>query len=426
MKYFSKVLVVLLIVLAVIFGFSYHYREKKNADNIILTTADMSKKQTTKAERQLICQNSDGGYQLYLDGDKVILAHEGIEKTLEGWASNVKLEKPQMFYRDYDEDGEGELLIKLATNVTNINGQEQFVYNLYLFEPIEKNGKSDFSVISATSNTWKAPFENAIKAEMSQLESCDKIIQFVMDDADTPIVYNEDTGITRNKYVGFACALRNNKGGYGELERWNKGIGLYSVSKKGEITLDIQIKAFYKNVDDPQYIGNIHTDVAVIDGKFGIVPNTISFVANEEYEVASPVYASEESWKSTIYNSYEPTFREDNSKIDWIETKIELNPTFKERTLSFSGLSSQIKCIEKIVVTPTEIKFTAQEGYTFDESLLDKFGFSVTIRPDYDDSYNIEYKGEIKNKDGRSVLIIHFDRAYDRNTLDGMLVKFGS
>ena len=59
MKYFVRIIVVLLIVLGIVFAYSYSYRQQKIADDIVLTTADMSakKEKTTVAERKLIAQN---------------------------------------------------------------------------------------------------------------------------------------------------------------------------------------------------------------------------------------------------------------------------------------------------------------------------------------------------------------------------------
>lgn len=427
MKYVIRVAVVLLIACGIIFAYSYNYRQEKITDSFELTTADISgSKTTTKAERKLVAEQEEGGYQLYLDGDAVILVHEGIEKTLNNWAAAVKQETPKMYYKDYDGDGEGELLIQLVNSVTNDNGANRYVYNLYLFEPVEKNGKSDFNIISANSDTWKVPFEESIRAEMSQLKSCEKIIQFVMDDAGKPLTYDKETGLTNNKYVGFACALRNREGGYEKLLRWNKGDGFYSVDENGDITLDIRVIAYYEDVKNPQYIGNIHTDIGIIGGAFDIVPSTINFVASEDYRVTSPLEASDESWSSTIRNSYSPTAREDDDRvIDWIEASFDLSADFTQKTISYYGTSSQIKCIDTVVITPSSLTLTAKEGYTFSSSILNTFSYYVKIHPDTDSEYNIEYNGEIKTVGDRQVLVVNFDRAYSREDLNNMEFNFG-
>ncbi|MGN1420110.1 MAG: hypothetical protein ACI4XC_01170 [Eubacterium sp.] len=429
MKYFIRVIVVLLIASGIVFGYSYHYRQQKIADNIVLTTADMNakKEKTTTAERKLIAQNKEGNYQLYTDGADVVLVHDGVEKVFQNWAADAKQETPQLFYKDYDGDGENELLIKIINGVVNTNGKNISVYNLYLVKPVEKNGKSDFSIISATKDTWKVPFEEAIKTEMTQLKSCDKFIQFVMDDSDVSFVYDKETGITRNKYYGFARALRKSDGTYEKLERWNKGNGLYKVDSKGNITLDIQLFAYYKGVESPQYVGDIHSKIAIMNGKFNIVPNTIEFVVNNEYKIMPPTRASGEKWKMTIINSAQPTIRtDDDMVIDWVEASFDLNSDLDEETISFANYSSQIKCIDKIEITPSSITMTAKEGYTFSELMLKNAQYCVKIHPGTDYEYNIEYTGEIKTVKERSVLKIDFERAFDKGELMGMTVKFGA
>lgn len=428
MKYFGKVIAVLLLIAAVIaFAASYNYRQDKIADSIELTTADMTAHSSTERDERFLAAESEGGeYQLYLDGSTVILKHGDVEKTFDNWASLVRQEVPELYCRDYDGDGEDELLIKLINGYVSDNGAQRQVYNLYLLKPTETDGVQDFKMITATKDTWKAPFESAIKTEMTQLKSCDKIIQFVMGNAGTEFIYDEKTGVSQNEYVGYACALRDANGGYRELKSWNKGSGFYSVDENGDIFLDIQLLAYYKDVDDPQYIGNIHTQIVLKKNRFDLAANSITFVANDDYKVTSPKDAAAEDWKSTIYNSAEPTVRDgDDMIIDWIETDFDLTYAFTEKTVSFADINSQIKCVDKVVIKPDSIAMTAKEGYTFEDRIIRKFEFSVIISPDTEDGYNIEYYGEIKTVKDRSVLVIHFDRAYSREELNGMQIKYG-
>ena len=58
---------------------------------------------------------------------------------------------------------------------------------------IDDEGKQDFKLIYADQNTWKKPFEQAISAKMNQLKSCDKYLQFVMDDNNVDLKYDEST-----------------------------------------------------------------------------------------------------------------------------------------------------------------------------------------------------------------------------------------
>ncbi len=431
MKNYVRILavLVLLIALGAVFIYSYDYRQEKNASNIILTTADMNtKKSTTAPQRELIAENEEGDYQLYIDDDTVLLVHGELEKELDGWLSYVELETPTLYYYDYDGDDEGELIIKLVSGTTTDgDGNSSYAYTLYLFDTAEQDGETRFTVITANNETWKIPFEEAIKTEMSQLKSCNKFIQFVMDDAEESLYYDDETGISLNEYTGFACALQNSNGSYATLDRWSKGNGVYSVDDDGNITLEIQLLAYYEDVDDPQYIGIIHCGIGVSGGEFVILPSSIEFVADDEYKVISPASPSDEDWESTINNSADPIVRDgDDNQIDWLEASFDLSTDFEEKTISFAGYTSQIKSVDKVVITPDSVVLTAKDGYEFSSHMLNTGEFSVKIYADTDDEYNIAFSGEIKTVGGRSVLTITFDRAYDREMLDGMVVKFGA
>lgn len=429
MKYFVRVIIVLLIVSGVVFAYSYYYKERKISNDIVLTTVDVTKKKetTTSAERILIAKNEEGKCRLYTEGADVVLVYNGVEKVFQNWAADARQETPQLFYKDYDGDGEKELLIKIINGIVKSNGKDVSVYNLHLVKPVEKDGKVDFKIISATKDTWKVPFEEAIKTEMTQLKSCKKYIQFVMDDSDVSFIYDKETGITHNTHNGFARALKKSDGTYETLERWNKGIGLYQVDKGGNITLDIQLFAYYKGVDKPQYVGDIHSKIGITKGRFRIVPNSIEFVVNEEYDILSPIHASSETWTSVIHNSAEPANHGGDDKvIDWLEASIDLSLDYEEKTLSFADYTSQIKCVDKIKVTPGSIELTAKEGYTFSELVLKNGQYCVIMHPGTDHAYYIEYTAEIKNVNGRSVLFIPFEKKFNRVELDGIVVKFGA
>lgn len=426
MKYFFRVSVVLLIALGIVFAYSYHYRKEKTANDIVLTTADMnSKEQTTKKERELICENKEGNYQLYVYGDDAVLVHDGIEKTFEKLASDVKQETPLMYYKDYDGDEESELLMKIVSGVTTVDGQNKSIYDLYLIKPAEINGKMDFQVAAASKNTWRVPFEEAISAEMSQLKKCDKFIQFVMDDNEVSLVYDEKTGLSYNSHIGFAQAIRKGNGKYEKFERWKKGNGYYDVDEKGNITLDIELFAYYENVKEPQAIGNIHTDIGIINGKFSIVPKTIKFVANKEYFILPATMEATDKWSCIINNSAAASSKASDTAVDWIEANFDLSYDYTERTVSFAGMSSQIKCVDNVKITPGAIVLTAKEGYTFSQSVLDKDDYSVVIQPGTGEEYNIAYSGEIKTVEGRSVLKIKFDMNYPKYKLSTIVFKFG-
>ncbi|MGN1123429.1 MAG: hypothetical protein ACI4RR_03730 [Eubacterium sp.] len=428
MKYFAKVIIVLLVAASIVFLVSYHYRQEKISEDIVLTTQNMNTSKTTKQQTDvLITENKESGYKLYKRGQSVVLSYEGIEKEFPNWYWSVNQEKPLLFYKDYDGDGESELLIKLVNSVSNYKEAGKYIYSLFLVKTVEKaDGKMDFSIISADKNTWKAPFEKAIKCEMTTIKPSDKFLQLVMDDAEEPFYYDKETGMSKNKYVGFARALKDGNE-YLKFSRWSKGYGIYNVDDDGNITLDIQVLVYYEGREEPQYAGNIHSDVGIDKGKFIIVPKTIKFMANTEYLVYDPRVPAESDWSSVINNTADaPAIRDGDNVIDWIETRFELQSDFTETSVSFAGRSSQIKCVESVKFTESEITLTAADGYVFSQKAVDDGKYAATVDAGSPMPFDVCERCEIKNIDGKSVLIMKFDKTYDREALKGILIEFGN
>lgn len=97
------------------------------------------------------------------------------------------------------------------------------------------------------------------------------------------------TGITDNKYVSYARAAAAGIGKYYTYESYSRGLGVYSVSDSGEITLDIRTFIKYSELNEPIYVGNVHCTLMVSGDSFGIKPNSISFQVLDGYKVESPV-----------------------------------------------------------------------------------------------------------------------------------------
>lgn len=427
MKYFVKVIIVLLIATIAVFAYSYNYRQEKISQDIVLTTQNMNTKRTTLEQTdELIVENKESGYRLLKRGQSVVLSYEGIEKEFPNWYWSVNQEKPMLYYKDYDGDGESELLIKLVNSLSNYKEAGKYIYSLFLVKAVEaEDGKTEFSIISADKNTWKAPFEKAIKCEMTTIKRTNKFLQFVMDDADEPLYYDEQTGLSKNKYVSYARALKKGNE-YLRFSKWSKGYGIYNVDDNGNITLDIQVLVYYDGIEEPQYAGNIHSDVGIKKGKFTMMPNTIRFNPTSDYFAYDPNLTAESSWSSVINNSADaPVIRNDNNTIDWIETIFELQTDFTETSVSFAGRSSQIKCVESVKITESELSFTAAEGYAFSQKAVDEGKYSATVNPGTVMPVDISERCEIKNINGKSVLTMKFDKTYDREALKGILIKFG-
>ena len=241
MKYFVRVSIVLLIAVGIVFGFSYYYREKKNNENIVLTTQVITTtkpNQTTTAAPDTVYYD-DNGYKLFIDNkNKAYIEYNSVRKELGGFDWALTQKPVDFYYGDYDGDNEKELLVLYCSPACDLNNSlitadksdfENYHKYAVLIKPItNSSGKQDFKIIYADQNTWKKPFEMAINAKMNQVKSCNKYLQFVMDDNDVELKYDKATGISSNKYVYYAKALHNdNKDGYKKFTKWGKGEGNY-------------------------------------------------------------------------------------------------------------------------------------------------------------------------------------------------------
>ncbi len=421
--------VAILIAVVGIFAFSIQYRNKKETEDIRSVSTGQHTARTEKTTvaiednaGNLIAENKEGDYQLYSDGDKVVLVHGDYRHEFTSWNWSVMQETPKMFYKDYDGDGAKELLIRIVNGVTENN--KVYTYALYLFKPaVTDNGAKDFKIITASTDTWKTPFEQAIKCEIIQL-NCKKYIQFTMDDIYEKIVYDEKTGITQSEYAGYAKAMTSIKKEYYTLDRWSKGAGIYRVDDDGNISLDIQVLVNYKEVKDTQYIGDIHCNLEMKNGVFDIVPNTIVFLAAEQYAILDPRDTAREAWSVSITNSSKNTNFQ-SSEIDWIETEFDLSGNHTEISESFEKRKSKIKYVDKVEFTEGTLTLTAKDGFEFQQRMADKGSYSLIIKDDKNKEIDICYTCEIKKVSGKSILVYTFDKTYDKEDLNNAVIKFG-
>ncbi len=437
MKKSITIIALLLIAVTGIFVFSYQYRNQKienQTSDISMSFRTTEKEEEAQAaesngQKQLLVEDRKNDYQLYYDGKKVTIVHGENKREFESWSYSVKCETPKIFCRDYDGDGEKELLIKIVNGKQekkDKDGKTKYTYALYMFKPVtQRTGEKTFSSIAASTDTWKVPFDEAIKCEMTQLKECKKFLQFTMDDIEEEISYNEKTGITDNEHVGYARALADVKNKYYTLKSWNKGAGIYNLNEKnGDITLDIQVLANYEETADTQYIGDIHCNMNILNGSFTIVPKTIVFRANADYKVNDPRDSAKSKWSCEISNASKNT-NFVSTDIDWIETELSLSNTASKNTQYFETLPSKIKCVDTVKFTQSSVVFTAKKGYTFSKNMADAGIFSVLFNYGEKNEMNIAYTCSVKYDKNGSTLTINFDKTYDKEDFDKVFIKFG-
>ena len=437
MKYFVRVCIVLLIAVGIVFGFSYYYREKKNSENIVLTTqliTTTKTNETTSAKADTVYYD-DNGFKLFIDSkNKAYIEYNSVRKEFTGFDWILKQTPIDFYYGDYDNDKEKELLVLYFSPANDLNSSlitaDKLDFKSYhkyavLIKPVkDSSGKQDFKLIYADQNTWKKPFEQAINAKMNQLKSCNKYLQFVMDDNDVELKYDKETGISSNKYVYYAKALHNdNKDGYKKFVKWGKGEGNYYIADDGSLQLNIMVLAYYEDSSRAQYVGDIHTGVSINKkGKFTITPKTIEFTPKESYVMPDLRDNNPKKFTYTLNNTSSNTITTNENLIDWIDASFEMSGNVNEQSVSFGELDSQIKCVDKVKITQTSIVLTAKEGFTFSDRVVNNGDYSVVVG----DNNDITYKAEILERDSRSVLKITYDKKYSQEELKNMKLKYGA
>lgn len=427
--------IAVLIVMIGAFVFSYQYRNQKISQQTsnISTTQPMQHEDealsvaTTDTEKTgLIAEDKENDYQIYFDGKVTTIVHGEYKKEFLSWEFAVKSETPTIFCKDYNGDGEKELAIRVINGVNESEGGvREYTYAIYLLKPVTmSSGEKTFDVAIASKDTWKAPFDAAIKCELTQPKSCKKFLQFTMDDINESITYDEQTGLTNNKHVNYALALSDNKKQYYTFDRWSRGLGIYNIDEDGNISVDIQVLVYYAENKSEHYIGDIHCGIDIIDRKFSVVPNTIVFNPLNEFQVTDPRDVAGSDWKCVIHNeSANTNFK--NTEIDWIEADFSLSKTNAENKQYFESLPSKIKCVDSVEFTQDSLTLTAKDGYTFSQRMADKGAYSVILNSDESDEVDISYTCSIKTDANSSALTIHFDKSYDKEDFDKVLIKFG-
>ncbi|MCM1114859.1 MAG: hypothetical protein NC397_05110 [Clostridium sp.] len=419
-------LIILLIIAIGIFAVSINYRNNKTPEAHTDSTgvSYSVREENTKLEKEdIIAENKEGNYQLYFKNNIATLVHNKARIDFTSWGKSIATKNPELYYSDFDKDGEKELIIKLVENGNNITGKTEYSYILYMFKPEkDENGDEQLKYITASSQNWTSVFSSYVKLEITQLKNCKKFLQFAMNDSTEEINYDSKTGITDNKYVAYGKADCSNKKEYYTVSGYNKGIGVYNVDENGKITLDIQIIVKYEESSLNYHIGNIHCDMKISDNTFLVEPNTISLKPLEEYSITDPRETADADWNYTVNNR--DASANHSANIGWIEKQFTLNAYNSSENQNFSDEASDIEYIDKIEFTQSGITMTAQDGCSFDKAIIENGKFEVLTGEDFDT--DISYNAEIKNINEKSTLILHFDKTYNKSDIASIAIKCGN
>lgn len=414
----KKILPLIAVLIAVIiaFAFSVKYKNKKAIENNSEITITQEKS-TEALSNELIAENKESGYKLFFDGETATLVSaDNAKLEFSSWKKSIAISTPELYYNDFDGDGSKELIIKVVDSSNRVTGKTVYSYELYLIIPQTVDGEEKLSYSIARESTWKDVFNNAIKFEVTQLPT-KKFLQFAMNDINEKITYDEETGLTDNKYVSYALALSDTKKNYYNILKYNRGLGVYNILEDGTITLDIQVIVNYNESNENHHIGNIHTEMIISDGQFRVKPKTISFETLDEYKVSDPRETAKEKWAYTINNTGSAS--SGNSKvIKAIDTGFSLSNSAIHSQQNLAGEASDIKYAQNIIFSQNGVSITAKEGYSFDKTQLDEGRFSLLVNDGKDD---ISYSAAIRD----NTLFIYFDKTYDRDKLGRVQITFG-
>ncbi|MDE5964208.1 MAG: hypothetical protein K2G65_02250 [Eubacterium sp.] len=414
----KKILPLIAVLIAVIiaFAFSVNYKNKKaqknHADSIITEV-----KSTEPKKNELIAENKESGYKLFFDGETATLVSaDNLELSFSSWKKSIAIAVPELYYNDFDGDGNKELIIKTVDSSTKVTGKTVYSYELYLITQQTVDGAEKLQYSIARESTWKDVFNSAIKFEVTQLKT-KKILQFAMNDINEQITYDEETGLTDNKYVSYALALSDTKKHYYTILKYNRGLGVYNILEDGTITLDIQVIVNYNESKENHHIGNIHTEMMINEGKFQVKPKTISFETLDEYKVSDPRETAKEDWSYTINNT-SPASSSNSKVIKSIDSSFTVSTSALHSQQSLAGEASDIKNADYIIFSQNGVSITAKEGFSFDKTQLDEGRFSIMVNDGKDD---ISYSAAVKD----DKLFIYFDKTYDRDKLGRVQIIFG-
>lgn len=428
----KKIIAIVLaaVLLVGVFIFSVYYRNQKNIEQHqslqALSTHESNEEETkNNSSKEPVVVTDDSEYEIYYDGEIVTIVKDDYSLEVENWAQSFDMIFPTAVSKDVDGDNVNELLLKVFSNrITNGDGTETNLFSVFMFKPyVNEEGEKTFIRAVANSSTWIVPFEQTVRAEVTQLKDCKKLLQFAMADISDEIKYDEK-GLSSNDYVGYAKAIKDNTGQYYTLADWELGQGIYNLDEDGNVTLKIQVVAEFTDAPIDQIIGFINCDIQYKEGAFSIVPKKINFEAQDQYKVADPREESTEKWTAKINNSgTDPDFK--NKNIDWLEMECSVNNLGKSQNINFDTYSSKIKCVETVNFTQSSITLTAKDGYEFSANVAKKGDFSVVLNEEDAEGVDVGYKCEIKTVNSKSTLVITFDRSYSKEQLGNITIKFG-
>lgn len=410
----------MVIAVAVVTGVYFSVHKDDNASNLATT---VSKAPATEkySEKELLASRANDGIFLYKSNKSIILYFGSKQYVFENWSKYFDLEKPTIYYANFDDDKDNEIVIRAVDEITP---SKEKLYGIYYLDPYVKDEKQDFSVSYLNANTYSEIINTMLREEISQLKFSKKLGQIAINYANSPIKYDEKTGIATGGHVGYFATLRGEDGRFMTIDKWSFGDGKYTVTADNKILVDVPVNVSYKNSADVQYAGDIHFQLVKNEkGEIKVGQNSLLFNTKKEYAVSEPKSYGREKWSYTERNG-DVIVDEADMKLDMISYKTNFDRTVEIQTIDFGSTNNDIKNVSSIVVTESYIELTAKQGCIFGNA-NENGEFSVIINiggVDYDVAYEAEVTTD-KNKN--QALKITFERPIDKAEIKSLLVNYG-
>lgn len=418
------IMCVVLVALIALFGFLYFTKYKPNAQkepNLSNVYVPDNLNESVKGEKVLLAELKEDDFRLYSAGDFVILEHGGQEAEFNDWSKNISKETPKMYYNDFNEDGQKELVIRALKEVDAKTKEK--VYCLYvLFITKDKDGKFVYDVSFVDRAGWYKTFNQMLNAEMSQPKGYNNRIQFAMNSTSEPIAYDSKTGVATNGHVWFTHALADNTGKYYKFKSWEKGPGIFNIDNdKKQINVDVLVYVSYDEVPEMQKVGSIRFGLVVKDGSIAIRSKSVDFIPNDQNVATDPREVAKENWKCTFNNTAS------NAKdkiIDKISINCNLSNVNAEQNVSYSSKNDDSSSIDKVVVQNDTIKIYAKKGCSFAKTKTTSRDYSAIIKIG-DVESDTCYSATVETEADKSVLVYKLDKNYSSKELNNVHIRFG-
>lgn len=417
------ILVILLTIGAIFTGYIYADKSaKQNKASVESITVTQEAYTEKPIEKTLLVEDNKNDCHFYIQADNVVLEYKGEEYVFTDWSKYIATETPELIVKNFDDDKEKEIILKI---IGELNSDGSYIHHVYILNiDKDEDGNNFFHVNALTQNTFNFLIRSRIKIEITQAKYCPKIGFTSMCLSYDNMVYDRETGIPQNYYYPFKL-LQDKNGNYLEPEKWERGTGEYTIEDDG-VYATLPITIFYKGTKETQQAGFVKCMIVVQDNnQIGIRSRTMNFTPNQEYAVYKPEYYTNKKWTSVMQNSNKSTGGD--KVIDFIQ--YEKDFTADINTDDFSKNNSDLNKLAKIEVNQNCVKLYAKAGYSFSKEFVEKQQYSLPLEiqtsngiSNCDSSYTAKIDTD---KSGNQVLTINFDNQYDQQYMTKLTINFG-